>query len=87
MGMIFFSIIYSVAYEKEDDDNDVSHTVPVLLNARQVTPLWWASFRMDTVWHDFVSHTQMYGSLPTWPVATNCLSGCNAKLLPEKKTS
>lgn len=31
------------------DINTVSHTVPELLNAKQVTPLWWVSFIMDTV--------------------------------------
>ena len=43
--------IYGVAKKKDDDDDvdDVSHTVPVLLNAKQVTPLWWVSFKMDTV--------------------------------------
>ena len=35
--------------DDNDDDDDVSHTVPVLLNAKQVTPLWWVSFKMDTV--------------------------------------
>ena len=35
--------------DDDDDDNAVSHTVPVLLNAKQVTPRWWVSFKMDTV--------------------------------------
>lgn len=59
--------------------------MPVLLNAKQVTPRWWASFNMETVWHVFESQTQTYGSLPTCPVATNCLSGCNAKLSTKTK--
>lgn len=55
-------------------------TWPSASKAKQATPCVCASLRMDTVISVYESHTQMYGSFPTWPVATWILSGCRARL-------
>lgn len=55
-------------------------TCPSRSKARQAMPCVCTSLRMDTVCTVYESHTQMYGSLPTCPVATNTRSGCKAKL-------
>ncbi len=55
-------------------------TFPSLSNDMAATPCLWPSLSMETVWTSTELHTQMKGSLPTWPVATNTLSGWRARL-------
>lgn len=61
------------------------HTWPSKSKAKQAIPCVWTSFRTDTVCTVYESHTQIYGSFPTWPVATNTRSGCKARLPIKKK--
>lgn len=55
-------------------------TCPSRSKARQAIPCVCMSFSMDTVCTVYESHTQIYGSFPTCPVATRTRSGCRAKL-------
>lgn len=59
-------------------------TCPSRSKARQAIPCVCMSFSMDTVCTVYESHTQIYGSFPTCPVATRTRSGCRAKLWKEK---